>query len=63
MQGAAEQGAIDVTLPKANRKRPAEFRAGIYRERNKTERVFGRQKPHSAAPLPDTKNRHAIFRR
>ena len=40
----AEQGAIDVIPPKANRKLPAEFAAEFYRERNKIERFFGRLK-------------------
>ncbi len=35
---------IDVILPKANRKLPAEFDAVLYRERNKIERFFGRLK-------------------
>jgi len=39
-----EQGAIDVIPPKANHKRPAQFDAETYRERNKVERFFGRLK-------------------
>ncbi len=42
-----EQGVMDVIAPKANRKRPAEFDAEIYRERNKIERFFGRLKASS----------------
>lgn len=39
-----EQGAIGVIPPKANRKRPADFDADLYKERNKIERFFGRLK-------------------
>jgi transposase len=39
-----EQGAIDVIPPKANRKLPADLDAEIHRERNITERFFGRLK-------------------
>ena len=39
-----EQGAIDVIPSKSNRKLPKDFNAGIYKERNKIERFFGRLK-------------------
>ena len=39
-----EQGAIDVTPPKANRKLPAEVDAELYRECNKIKRLLGRLK-------------------
>ncbi len=39
-----EQGAIAVIPSKSNRKLPKEFDAQIYKERNKTERFFGRLK-------------------
>ncbi|AEI96531.1 putative insertion element IS3 family (plasmid) [Roseobacter litoralis Och 149] len=54
-----EQGAIDVIPPKSNCKLPAEFDAEIYRERNKTERFFGRSSnPRSAASQPDMRRHH-----
>ena len=39
-----EQDAIDVIPPKANRKRPADFDAELYNERNRIERFPGRLK-------------------
>ena len=39
-----EQGAIDVIPSKSNRKLSKDFDTGIYKERNKIERFFGRLK-------------------
>jgi transposase len=39
-----EQGAIDVIPSKSNRKLTKDFDAELYKERNKTERFFGRLK-------------------
>ncbi len=39
-----EQGAIDVTPSKSNRKLPKDFDAEIYKKHNKIERFFGRIK-------------------
>ena len=39
-----EQGAIDVIRSKFNRKIPKEFDKGLYRQRNKIERIFCRLK-------------------
>ena len=39
-----EQGAIDVSPSKSNRKTPKDFDADVYKDRNKIERFFGRLK-------------------